>query len=75
MGWWYVVDSDWPLLIEEVRPHTDVVTSVMLYCGAQVTNDGEITTEVIPECIDSTGRRFFVSRAELEIQRSFDCRN
>ena len=56
IAWWYPVSPQWPKLIEEVAQHTNVVTSIMLYCGAQVTNEGTITDVVADECIDQDGK-------------------
>ena len=52
VAWWYVPDNNWPQLIEQVAAHRDVVTSVMVGCGPQVSDSGNVTTAIDPNCFD-----------------------
>ena len=40
VSWWYSPDNNWPFLIQQVSTHVNVVTSVMIYCGPEVADNG-----------------------------------
>ena len=52
ISWWYVPDQNWPLMIDQIKPHLNVVTSVMIYCGVLVSPSGVIEVGSSKHCLD-----------------------
>ena len=64
---WYVADENWPLLIEQITNHTNVITSIMVYCGNYVSDNGTIVTDLSPYCIDAEGNGLLPALTKLGI--------
>ena len=50
ISWWYSPESNWQMMLEEIRPHLHLVTSVMVYCGPEITDEGTIYPYMSPLC-------------------------
>jgi hypothetical protein len=46
IGWWYVPDENWPLMMEQISSHPSVVTSIMMQTGVYVALNGTIMGDV-----------------------------
>ena len=68
IGWWYTADHNWPLLMEQVAPHKNVVTSVMVFCGPEVADDATITTHIAKACIEENGNGTLPALAAMGIR-------
>jgi hypothetical protein len=68
VSWWYVPDENWPQMIEQIAPHTNVVTSIMLQCGPWINDDGTITTDITSYCLDDQGNGTIPSLIALGVR-------
>ena len=51
----YLPDSNWPLLVEQVKVNRALVTSVISYCGPTINKSAKVTTNILPTCLDAQG--------------------
>jgi hypothetical protein len=67
ISWWYSPESNWQMMIEEIRPHLDLVTSIMVYCGPEIADDGTILPYMSPLCY-SDGEGVLPALSELGVR-------
>jgi hypothetical protein len=65
---WYSPDNNWPGMIDQVAANPGLVTSVMVYCGAEVADDGTIVQIVDSTCIASGGEDIFSELIALGVR-------
>ena len=68
VSWWYVPDQNWPLLVDTLAQHLNVVTSVIHYCGQIIAYNGSIMSNMSEYCSDGNGGGVMPALASLGIR-------
>ena len=68
VSWWYSPDNNWPLMIDQVAAHPSVVSSVMVYCGPEVSDEGTIVGSISDLCVGAGGGNIFEELIALGIR-------
>ena len=63
VSFWFAPDNTWPAAVSQIAPHSAAVTSIMVYCGIEVSDAGTVVGGFADTCAG-----FFPAVAKLGIR-------